>query len=101
MVRPFNDEILTKSEFIREFSGSLNESELTWHRDERDRTVTVIEGRGWKFQFENSLPVELNPGDKLHIPKDSWHRLILGKGGLMLFISEGSGSENSDKIVGR
>jgi quercetin dioxygenase-like cupin family protein len=88
MVRPYIQEFLTKDTFLREFSRSLNESELTWHRDEMDRHVKVISGSGWKFQEENNLPIDLQEGDEFFIPKDSWHRLHLGKTNLLLFIKE-------------
>jgi quercetin dioxygenase-like cupin family protein len=88
MVVPYTQEFLTKDTFLREFSDSVNEDELTWHRDEHNRQVKVLSGSGWKFQTENSLPVDLKEGDEFFIPKDSWHRLHLGKTSLLLFIKE-------------
>ena len=88
MVVPYTQEFLTKDTFVREFAWNLNEGELTWHRDEKDRFVRVISGSGWKFQAENTLPVDLKEGDEFFIPKDSWHRLHLGRTSLVLFIKE-------------
>ena len=44
---------------IRTFSESVDEMELIWHRDREDRKITIIEGRDWKLQMDNELPVSL------------------------------------------
>jgi hypothetical protein len=73
---------------IREFSGDVNESELVWHRDKQSRKVTVIQGEGWKIQMDNSLPQELEKGNSYYIPQMEYHRLIKGKGNLLIQIKE-------------
>ena len=73
---------------IREFSGDVNESELVWHRDKQSRKVTVIQGDGWKIQMDNSLPQELEKGNSYYIPQMEYHRLIKGKGNLLIQIKE-------------
>ena len=73
---------------IREFSGDVNESELVWHRDRNSRKVTVLEGEGWKLQMDNNLPKELEKGNSYYIPMMEYHRLIKGKGNLLLQIKE-------------
>lgn len=64
--------------FIREFSVDTDSSELVWHRDREDREVTILEGRGWKFQYDNELPFELKEGDTICINKLEYHRIIKG-----------------------
>ena len=43
----------------RTFSKDVDEMSLIWHTDQEDRTVTVLEGKGWQFQRDNELPLEL------------------------------------------
>ena len=51
---------------------------LIWHEDQEDRTIKVIEGNGWKFQFDEKLPFELKKGDEFFIPQGYLHRVIKG-----------------------
>ena len=81
-------EVVEDKYIIREFSGDVDESELIWHRDKRPREVTVLQGEGWKLQMDNSLPKELEKGKLYNIPKMEYHRLIKGKGNLLLQIWE-------------
>lgn len=64
---------------IRIFLYTVDEEDLVWHRDKEDRTIYVLESVGWKFQFDDSLPVEMNNGDEFHIPKMVYHRIIKSK----------------------
>ena len=49
----------TDNSNIRIFSEDVDPMSLIWHEDQEDRTIEVIEGNGWKFQFEEALPFEL------------------------------------------
>lgn len=69
---------------IRTFDSKVDEHELMWHRDLEDRLVTIIESNGWKFQMDNKLPLNLRKGDKVFIPKDTFHRVIKGNGDLKI-----------------
>ena len=71
---------------VRTFSQDINEDELVWHRDERDREVTVLQETDWKFQFDNELPQLLK--DVIFIPKNTYHRVIKGTGELNIQILE-------------
>ena len=71
MVNPYIDK-----NNIRTFSKDTRVEDLVWHRDREDRTVTVLEGTGWCFQFDDGMPEELSVGDVLQIPKMVFHRLI-------------------------
>jgi len=51
---------------------------LVWHRDKEDREVTILEGKGWKFQYDDELPFELKEGDTISIKKLEYHRIIKG-----------------------
>lgn len=73
---------------IRIFYTTVGSDELVWHRDKQDRRVTVIEGEGWQFQFNGSLPIELTVGRLFEIPRDMYHRVIKGKTKLVLRIEK-------------
>ena len=73
---------------LRTFYSSVKSDELVWHRDDQDRVVTVMEGQGWQFQFNGSLPIELRVDKKFMIPKDMYHRIIRGKTKLVLRVEK-------------
>lgn len=73
-------------EVIREFSADIDPILLIWHEDQEDRTIEVIEGNGWKFQFDEELPFELTENTTFDIPRGYLHRVIKGKGNLKLKI---------------
>ena len=81
---PFEEQQVSTNKFIREFSTDVDEIELIWHTDREDRVVSVIEGNGWKFQFDEELPFEMIDGIKITISKGDLHRVIKGKGPLKI-----------------
>lgn len=86
-MNPYKDEI--KENFIlREFSLNLEIDELVWHRDKKDRVVEVLDGNGWKFQMDETLPIELKKGDVIKIKAETFHRILKGNSPLKLKIKE-------------
>ena len=81
---PFTEQQLDTKLFLREFSADVDEMELIWHEDKEDRIVSVVEGNGWKFQFDEELPIEMEDGIDITIPKGVVHRVIKGKGPLKI-----------------
>jgi len=78
-----------KSKYIvREFDANIDVSELVWHRDKKNRVVEVVSGKGWKFQMDNQLPIELKEGMVLQIPKETFHRIGKGDTKLVIKIKE-------------
>jgi hypothetical protein len=73
---------------IRTFDMDIDLSSLIWHRDKNNRIVEVISGKGWKFQMDNHLPIELKEGMKLEIPKETFHRMGKGNTKLVIKIKE-------------
>ncbi len=73
---------------IRTFDMDIDLSSLIWHRDKNNRIVEVISGKGWKFQMDNHLPIELKEGMKLEIPKETFHRIGKGDTKLVIKIKE-------------
>lgn len=87
--KPYTDTRLSDTEWIREFDPTISESEeYVWHRDTADRTVTVLEGSGWQFQFDDEIPQVINKGNAIFIEKMKYHRLIPGTEKLRIKIKE-------------
>ena len=84
---PF-DEVTENGIKKRVFKESTDNHELKWHFDLNDRKVKVVKSNGWMFQMDNQLPVRLNEGDVISIPKGMYHRVIKGKGDLVVKIKE-------------
>ena len=94
MSKPYKEIQISENKKLRFFRANvINESELEWHRDRNNRLVEVLEANGWKFQYDNELPIPLQEGDKLFIPKEHFHRVIKGNGDLVVEITENP-SEN-------
>lgn len=79
-------EVRTHDFIHRTFTQDIDERELVWHRDRRDREVEVMSETDWMFQLENDIPRQLK--EVLFIPKDTYHRLIKGTGELNIQIQE-------------
>ena len=80
-MNPYADENTTRT-----FSKDVDKMSLIWHTDQEDRTITVLEGKGWQLQRDNELPLTLNEGDNIFIPKGEIHRVIKGSTDLKLKI---------------
>jgi len=88
VVNPFKDRQISNTERRRVFTEHVNPIELVWHRDRENRTIKVLESNGWEFQFDNELPFIIEAGDSFDIPKNTYHRVIKGKGNLVIDITE-------------
>jgi len=89
-----------KNDFIvRKFLKTIGEMELEWHVDEYDRILVPIQNSGWKLQFENKLPIDLEEGKHYFIPKETWHRVIKGTKNLTILIKENKG--DNEKFMDR
>ena len=86
-MKPYK-EVLNNNSRTREFKVNTPNKELVWHRDEKDRYVTILEGEGWQFQLDNELPLELQKKDVIFIPKQTYHRVLKGKTNLIIKIEE-------------
>lgn len=93
-MKPYQHKQIKSNHFERIFREHTNDNELVWHRDRKNRTVRVIESNGWKFQADNKLPCEMKPGDTLHINANEYHRVIKGKGSLVVEVVEHETSNN-------
>jgi len=73
---------------VRTFSEDVSEELLHWHTDNENRDITIIEGKGWRFQRDNELPIILSEGDRLHIPEGQIHRILKGTTDLVIKIEK-------------
>lgn len=85
---PFREKRIDLNRFIRIFSSNVNPSELTWHKDKRNRVITVLSGTNWKLQRDNEMPLALILGISYEILKETYHRILRGEGDLVLEIEE-------------
>ena len=85
--RPYVDLETTDKYIVREFSQNIDPIELMWHRDNEDRHVEVVKcGKGWKYQEEDKLPLDIKPNLTIFIPRHQWHRVHKGEDTLTLKI---------------
>lgn len=86
-MKPYS-QIKTDNGIIRTFSEKIDSHELTWHRDKNNRIVEVLEGESWKFQMDNQVPIILEVGSIITIPKETYHRIGRGRTPLKIKIIE-------------
>ena len=83
--KPFIQEEYSINTVLRHFDPGAPDHLFKWHADDEDRWIESLNENDWQFQFDNELPVTLEPGKIIQIPKGIIHRLI--KGSLPLSIS--------------
>jgi quercetin dioxygenase-like cupin family protein len=88
VTNPYSDLDLGRGFVQRHFLEDVEDHELVWHRDKKDRHVTVMQGDDWWFQFDNEMPTRIKQGDTIHVPAMTYHRLLKGDGSLVLRIEE-------------
>jgi len=84
----YKDVILRQNMRLRRFKVEDLNEDSTWHRDRKTRLVEVIQGKGWKIQVDNKLPLTMNEGDVYRIPGNMWHRIIPAESDLVVLIKE-------------
>lgn len=86
-MKPYKETVLGNNQFIREFSSEVDNHELEWHLDREDRIVESVKNGGkWMVQLDNELPVLIK--NKIFIPRETYHRVIKGKGRLVVKITK-------------
>jgi hypothetical protein len=83
--KPYEEKV-EEGYHIRTFSEDTNEDELVWHRDKEDRIVESIGDTDWMIQLDNQIPKPLT--EKVSIPKNTYHRVIKGRGDLKVRIKK-------------
>lgn len=87
-MKPYSDDAQSKNEFTRVFDSNVNEEELIWHRDKKDREIVILEGKDWKLQYDDKLPIKLEENKVYKIKAGDYHRILKGNGNLVLKIKE-------------
>lgn len=86
--------MIYKQEFVegyiyRTFETTVDIVDMQWHFDDRNRFVEILSGDGWYFQFDNELPMLLEVGQLITIPKNVYHRISkVGVSSLIVKIQE-------------
>ena len=84
----FSDSFVSENRFKRVFDEQVDDGELIWHKDRKDRVIYVIESNGWKIQYDNQLPIDLVNGNTYYVKKENYHRVHKGKGNLVIEIQQ-------------
>jgi hypothetical protein len=87
MSLPFHEHTID-NKIVRTFPVDVDELELVWHQDNKDRLVEILESGGWSYQQENELPSKLEKGQRIFIPKLVWHRVLMGEEPMVVSIEE-------------
>lgn len=86
-MNPYKD-TRVDDKFIRVFQENIDDEELIWHRDRKDRHVKVLKGNGWKLQYDDQLPFIMKENEVYYIKAYQYHRIIKGNNNLVLEILE-------------
>ena len=86
-MQPYQQTI-KNGKILRTFKPDVEDEELKWHQDLKDRKVTILESGGWSFQMDDNLPNKLQIAEQIFIPKFVWHRVIKGHSDLIVEIEE-------------
>ena len=95
-MKPFKEEKLEETVYVRTFSSETPESELKWHWDEEDRIVEAIEPTDWKFQFDNQLPIAFDK--PIRVDAGDFHRVIKGSGNLVVKLTKLPTAERINRL---
>ena len=85
---PFSDSFVSENRFKRVFDEQVDDGELIWHKDRKDRVIYVIESNGWNIQYDNQLPIDLVNVNTYYVKKENYHRVHKGKGNLVIEIQQ-------------
>jgi hypothetical protein len=77
-MEPYIEHIIDENVVTRTFKESTDSEDFMWHRDQEDRIVEAFNINNWQIQLEDQLPISLNYGESITIPKGVWHRIIKG-----------------------
>jgi len=83
---PFNEQVISKNTFIREFSQDTDSGEYRWHRDREDRIIESINDTDWLIQIDNELPKKIE--GQIFIPMGVYHRVIKGNNNLKIKLTK-------------
>ena len=62
--------------------------ELFHHTDPFDQVIEVIESDGWFLQYNEEVPILLNPARNNFVKENNCHRIIKGFGPLIIRVEK-------------
>ena len=84
--KPFTEEVYSSDTILRHFDPTAPNHLFKWHADDEDRWIESLNENDWSFQFDNELPISIEPGKIIQIPTGVIHRLIKGTSELSMSI---------------
>lgn len=84
---PYENIEVTEEYIIRKFPHDTEAEDLLWHRDRENRLIEHVSGSGWSFQYDNELPIPIEPNHYIDIPAGAWHRIHRGSDDLIIKIN--------------
>ena len=84
---PFKEQRLG-SRLIRSFDKDTPQEDMVWHRDRQNRIMRPLNDTDWLFQMDNQLPEPMQRGKMIFVPRNVYHRAIVGKKGFIVEIQE-------------
>ena len=81
-----NDDI--RDGFVQVYSEDQNDSELGWYKNTLRSVFKVKSGKKWRLHIMDRPIQEMKVGEYYHIPRNTYYRLIKGKGNLTLKVKE-------------
>jgi len=85
--RPYENLEVTDEYIIRKFPHDTEAEDLLWHRDRENRLIEHVSGTKWSFQYDNELPIPIEPNHYIDIPAGAWHRIHRGSDDLIIKIN--------------
>jgi len=85
-INPFTEEVYSKDTILRHFDPTASDHSFKWHAEDKDHWLESLNENDWSFQFDNELPVSLEPGKIIQIPAGIIHKLIKGNSPLSISI---------------
>jgi quercetin dioxygenase-like cupin family protein len=87
--KPYTENKKSNGIIERTFDPNIEQDECVWHRDKKNRVVTILDGHGWYLQMDEGLPYEMKKHDVIYIPKEKYHRIYkIGTDALKIQITE-------------
>jgi hypothetical protein len=82
----FTEEVYSEDTVLRHFDLAVPDHSFKWHAEDKDHWLESLNENDWSFQFDNELPVSLEPGKIIQIPAGTIHKLIKGNSPLSISI---------------
>lgn len=88
--KPYKQEDIKPGTFRRTFDKNVDNGELQWHRDKKNRHIKILSGLGWYLQMDNEMPQSMQVNSVYYIPKEKYHRVLKNRDctNLVIFIAE-------------